>query len=179
MAPGSIASLMGAQLSGKTVSVAFDGLTGQVLYDGDTQINVVLPMGLGGKASTQMVVTIDGTQSTATTVSLASFSPGIFQNGVLNQDYAVNGPAHPATHGSVIQIFATGLSGNGALSAKINDRFISQPYYAGPAPGLPGVQQVNLLIPDDLTGSTAQISVCAASTPDNLVCSPAVTVALE
>jgi len=179
VAPGSIASLMGSQLSGKSVTVAFDGLTGKVLYAGDTQINVVLPAELGGKTSTQMVVSIDGAQSSAMAVQLAPFSPGIFQNGVLNQDYSVNSANQPAAHGSVIQVFATGLSGNGVLSAKINDRVISQPYYAGPAPGLPGVQQVDLVIPDDLAGSTAQVSVCAAATSDNVLCSPAVSVAIR
>lgn len=179
VSPGSIASVMGTALSGKNVTVTFDGVPGQVLYDGATQINVVLPAGLGSRTTTQMVVTVDGNISQSTAVPLAPFSPGIFQNGVLNQDYSVNGPNQAAPRGSIIQIFATGLSGNGTLSATINGVAISQPYYAGPAPSLPGVQQVDLVIPDDLTGSTAQVAVCAAATATNVVCSPAVSVALQ
>jgi len=37
------------------------------------------------------VVTVDGVASAPLTVSLAPFAPGIFANGVLNQDYTVNG----------------------------------------------------------------------------------------
>jgi uncharacterized protein (TIGR03437 family) len=96
----------------------------------------------------------------------------------LNQDYSGNGPANPAAPGSIIQIFATGLSGTGAITAKIADRTIDLPYYAGPAPGLLGVQQVDLLLPADLTGATASVAVCGAVTPAQMVCSPAIQVTI-
>ena len=89
------------------------------------------------------------------------FSPAIFAGGVLNQNYSGNGPSSGAVPGSVIQIFATGLSGAGSITAHIHDRDIAVPYYAGPAPGLPGVQQVNLVIPEDLAAMTTEVYVCA------------------
>ncbi len=47
VAPGSMVTLGGTQLSGKVVSVAFDGLDAKVLFANDTQINVIVPAGLG------------------------------------------------------------------------------------------------------------------------------------
>jgi uncharacterized protein (TIGR03437 family) len=170
--------LSGTKLSGSNVTVTFDGLPAQILYDSATQGNVLVPAALGSKNSAQLVVTVDGNQSPPQTVSLAPFAPGIFQNGVLNQDNSVNSANRPAAPESVIQIFATGLSGNGVITATIGDRVISQPYYAGPAPAAQGVQQVNLIVPTDLTGPTASVAVCGGPATGQTVCSPAVQVAI-
>jgi uncharacterized protein (TIGR03437 family) len=178
LVPGSLAALSGTKLSGNNVTVTFDELPAQILYDGSTQLNVLVPGALSSKTSAQLVVSVDGDASAPLTVNLAAFAPGIFQNGILNQDNSVNGANHPASPGSVIQIFATGLSGNGAITAKIGDQVVSQPYYAGPAPSLPGVQQVNLIVPQDLAVPTAGVSVCGAATQDQVVCSPAVQIAI-
>src|SRR5579864_17943 len=178
LTPGSLATLSGTKLSGNNVTVTFDGLPAQILYDGSTQVNVLVPAALGSKTSAQLVVTVDGNASPPQSVSLAPFAPGIFQNGVLNQDNSVNSTSRTAAPGSVIQIFATGLSGNGVITAKIGDRAIAQPYYAGPAPALSGVQQVNLIVPSDLTGATASVSVCGGATSDQVVCSPAAQIAV-
>jgi uncharacterized protein (TIGR03437 family) len=178
LAPGSLATLMGSKLAGTNVTVAFDGMPAKVLYDSDTQVNLYVPMELAAKTSAQMMVTVDGHSSAPQNIALAPFTPAIFRNGVLNQDYSVNSPSQPAQPGSIIQIFATGLSGTGAITAKIADRVIDLPYYAGPAPGLLGVQQVDLLLPADLTGPIASVAVCGAATPAQMVCSPAIQVTI-
>jgi uncharacterized protein (TIGR03437 family) len=178
LAPGSIATLMGSSFSGGTLAVTFDGLPAQVLFGNDTQINVLVPSALQSKTSTQMVVQANGVASAPQTVTLAPFAPGIFQNAVLNQDYSVNAPNQPAQPGTVIQIFATGLSGIGLITARIGNEVINQPYYAGAAPGLAGVQQVDLIVPIGLTGPTTAVSVCGGLTTDQVVCSPSVQVNL-
>ena len=179
--PGSLSTIMGAKLSGKNISVSIDGMPAQVLFGNDTQVNILAPAELAGKSTAQVVVTVDGAASAAQSVSIAPFAPGIFKGGVLNQDYSVNGPGNPAAQGSVIQIFATGLSGNGLISARLGDQVINAPYYAGPAPGLPGVQQVDLQLPSDLTGSTASVALCgtSAAKPDQLVCSAPAVVSFQ
>ncbi|HTW66746.1 MAG TPA: hypothetical protein VME17_19135 [Bryobacteraceae bacterium] len=179
VAPGSIASLGGTQLSGKTVTVTFNGLPAQTLFDNATQINLIVPAALGVQSSAQVVVTVDGTASAPFTVNLVPFAPGIFANGVLNQDYSVNSSKQPAAPGSIIQIFATGLSGTGVITAKIGNQTVAQPYYGGPAPGLSGVQQVDLIVPSDLTGNTVNVSVCGGPTAAQVVCSPPVGVAIS
>ncbi len=178
VAPGSIATLMGSNFSGGTPVVTFDGLPAQILFSNDTQINVLVPAALQSKTSTQMVVVVNGVSSAAQTVMLAPFAPGIFKNGVLNQDNSVNAPNQGAQPGTVIQIFATGLSGTGVITARIGDQVINQPYYGGAAPGLAGVQQVDLIVPDGLTGATAPVSVCGGLTIDLVICSAPVPVNL-
>jgi uncharacterized protein (TIGR03437 family) len=179
VAPGSIATLGGTLFSGKTVTVTFNGLPAQVLFANDTQINLIVPAGLGAATSAQVVVTIDGTASAPLTVSLAPFAPGIFANGVLNQDYSLNSSKQPASLGSIIQIYATGLSGTGVITAKIGTEAIAQPYYGGAAPGFPGVQQIDLILPSNLTGSTVSVAVCGGPTAAKVVCSAPVSVALS
>ena len=179
VAPGSMATLGGTQLSGKVVSVAFDGLDAKVLFANDTQINVIVPAGLGSKTSAQVVATIDGAASAPLTAHLTPFSPGIFSNGIENQDYTLNSSKHPAPLGSIIQIYATGLSGAKAITAKIGTQTVEHPYYAGPAPGTPGMQQIDLILPSDLTGSSVKVSVCGGSSSAKVVCSPAVSVAIK
>ncbi|HTR38347.1 MAG TPA: IPT/TIG domain-containing protein [Bryobacteraceae bacterium] len=179
IAPGSIATIAGTSFAGMNLNVTFDGNPGKVLFSNATQINVIVPAALGAKTSTQVIVSVDGNSSAPLTATLAPFAPGIFANGILNQDYSLNNAQHPAAVGSVIQIFATGLSGSGMITAKIGGQAVDQPYYAGPAPGLAGVQQVDLIVPQDLTGATVQVSVCGATSTAPAVCSPAVAVALS
>lgn len=178
VAPGSIATLTGTQLFGKIVTVTFDGLPAQLLFINNTQINLIVPAGLGTKTSAQLIVTVDGTASAPLTVSLTAFAPGIFANGVLNQDYSLNSAKQPAALGSVIQVFATGLSGTGVITAKIGTEAIAQPYYGGPAPGLAGVQQVDLIVPSNLTASAVNVSVCGGPSAAQVVCSPPIAVAI-
>ena len=106
-------------------------------------------------------------------VTLAPFAPGIFAGGVLNQDGTRNSASAPALAGSVLQIFATGLSGSGTSSVQLAGRTITNLEYAGAAPGLAGVQQVNVQVPTDLLPMTTSVAVCGASSGGQPVCSPA------
>jgi len=182
LVPGSLATLTGTNLAGNNVTVTFDGIAAQILYDSPAQINLLVPASLAPKTSTQLVVTNGGNSSPPQTINLAPFSPGIFQNGILNQDNSVNSASNPAALGSVIQIFATGLSGTGVITATIGGQTITQPYYAGPAPALPGVQQVNLIVPalplPSNGDSIISVSVCGGPAANQVVCSPAVQVAI-
>ena len=177
---GSLATVQGRHLAGNNVFVSFDGLPAKILFDSDTQINLLVPAALAGKQSSQMIVIVDSNASAAQTVALAPFAPGIFQNGILNQDNSLNSATHPAARGSIIQIFATGLSGSGAITGRIGGQVIDPPIYGGPAPGIPGVQQVNLRLPAGLVGTSVNVQVCGgvAGVPDQAVCSPAVAVPL-
>ena len=175
---GSLGTIMASNLSGANVAVTFDALAAKLLYTSSTQINLQVPSELAFMQAAQMIVTVDGLVA-AQTVPLAIVAPGIFSGGVLNQDNTLNSASNPAALGSVIQIFATGLASarSGAISARLGNQVISTPKYAGPAPTVPGLQQVNITIPSDLGATTAALSVCAVATdPNQPVCSPAVTV---
>ena len=70
--------------------------------------------------------------------------------------------------------------GSGAITARIANRDILTPYYAGPAPSISGVQQVNIVIPADLPAGAAQVDVCAiGSDPNQRICSMPASVVVK
>jgi uncharacterized protein (TIGR03437 family) len=89
----------------------------------------------------------------------------------VNQDGTVNSATNGAAPGSIIALWATGLSGTGTITGNIGGEGIAVPYYAGPAPGLIGVQQVNLMVPTDLAPGSTQVYVCGAAPSSGKVCS--------
>jgi len=175
---GSLGTLMGSHLSGKSVTVTFDGLPASLLYTSDTQINFQVPAGLGSKTSATLVVTADGSSSAPVVVALAPAWPSIFANGVLNQDSTVNSTANGAAAGTILQVFATGIPGSATVSVQIADRKDLIPLYAGDAPTLTGVQQVNVAIPGDVASSATQVIVCA-STGGQQYCSAAAPLTVQ
>ncbi len=174
LVPGSFASIYGTGLAGNTVTVSFDGVAASLTYNSASQINLLVPGALTGKTSAQMLVSVDGRDGTPISVNLVNAAPAIFTNGVLNQDSSVNGTGKPAVRGSTLQIFLTGLPPVAGSTVNIGNRSL-QSVYSGQAPGVPGLQQVNVLLPADLTG-TAQLTVCSAAP---VVCSPAYSVTIQ
>jgi uncharacterized protein (TIGR03437 family) len=180
VAPGSLAAIIGKNLSGQNVAVTFDGVAADLLYVGATQINLRVPAALSGKTSSQMVVTADGASSAPTTVQLAAIAPALFSPGVLNQDNTVNGTANPAAPESVIQIFGTGLpDSGGTVVVQIQNQSNLVPLYAGAAPGLPGIEQVNVAIPAGLVPGPASLTICAIGAGNQRYCSQPEQVTLQ
>jgi uncharacterized protein (TIGR03437 family) len=174
---GSLGTLMGTHLSGKIVQATFDGIPATLLYVGDTQINLQVPASLGSKASATLVVTVDGVSSTPVTVPLAAAWPAVFAHGVLNQDNSENTAAAAAKAGDILQIFLTGIPKLATIGAQIGDRKDLIPVYGGDAPGIVGVQQVNVAVPDGVSG-TVTLEVCA-TTGGQQYCSPAYTITVR
>jgi uncharacterized protein (TIGR03437 family) len=93
----------------------------------------------------------------------------------------VNTASNPAQVGSAVAIFATGLPvTQGAITARIHDREIATPEYAGPAPTLTGVEQVNIRVPADLPPMTTEVVLCGLNaTTGQRVCSPPARITLR
>jgi uncharacterized protein (TIGR03437 family) len=146
ISPGELITIKGANLgpttatsfsvaAGNTVSntlagvqVLFDTIPGTPLYVSPTQINVIVPYEIAGRASTNVVVSYSGQLSSGILQTVANQAPGIFtdnstgvgQASVLNLNGSLNGPASgvtvgtqtipttPTTAGSVIAVFMTG-----------------------------------------------------------------------
>lgn len=161
--PGSLATILGSALTGKNVSVSFNGVPATVSFSNATQINLLVPQALASPGSAQLSVTVDGQTSLPVTVPVAPFEPGIFAGAVLNQDSTVNSISNGAAAGTVIYFYATGLSGSGTITARIGSTEITNLYYAGPAPGFPGVQQINLVVPAGLGAMSTQLFACGTS----------------
>jgi len=113
------------------VQVLFDSTPGTVLYASPTQINVIAPWELAGRAQTAIAVTYSSATSIPFNAAVASASPALYtldstgsgQAAALNGDYSINGPAsgvlvngtliasEPAVPGSEIAIYGTGAGG--------------------------------------------------------------------
>jgi uncharacterized protein (TIGR03437 family) len=161
---GSLSTVLGSNLGGTNVSVTFDGNPATLLYTGASQINLQVPMTVASQATSTMVVTVNGASSAPQTLPVSAAWPAIFSGGVLNQDYSVNGPGSAAKAGSVLQIFLTGIPADAAVTAIIGSQVNLTPLYAGTAPSLPGVQQVNVAVPAGTGGGgSTQVAICATA----------------
>jgi uncharacterized protein (TIGR03437 family) len=73
---------------------------------------------------------------------------------VLNQDNRLNTAGTPAARGSAVQIFGTGygqLDGNGSAPVEVwFGNYPAQVLFSAPAPGVPGLWQINATVPERL-----------------------------
>ncbi|MGH9631328.1 MAG: kelch repeat-containing protein, partial [Bryobacteraceae bacterium] len=194
LAPGSLVSLFGERLSfGQQASVRLplpvrmNAVTVEVnatpvplIYTGPNQINFLLPENLPvGNASIK--VTNAGSESNTLTASITEAAPGIFMLDQQGQGAVLIGgtgliarPAQdassrPARLGEVIEIYGTGLGridtvfvSIGGMSAEI--------LYSGPAPGYPGLFQVNARISRNAsTGNAVPVTIRAGLRTSNTV----------
>jgi uncharacterized protein (TIGR03437 family) len=173
---GSLGTVMGSHFTGSKLTVTFDGVPATVLFAGESQINLQVPLALGSKTSANLVVTVDGASSTPFPVTLSPAWPSIFAHGVLNQDNQENTPASAARPGSILQIFATGIPKDATVSVQFGGRKDLVPVYAGEAPGFAGLQQVNVAVPQ---GATAANLLLCATVAGQQYCSAGYAVAVQ
>ena len=152
--------------------VFFDGISVPLLYTSANQVGVVVPFG-GAGPTTQIVVQSNGQQSVPSAIPVAAATPALFsasglgggQAAVLNQDGSVNSSTNPASAGSMISLYATGLGQTTpqgqdgtiagdvlptpVLPVSVTIGGLPAPVtYAGAAPGLvEGVFQINVSVP--------------------------------
>lgn len=183
---GSVASIFGVNLAPKTstpATVTFSGSSATILYDGAGQINVLVPTALGSTATAGVIATIDGVASNTFPITLAPNAPAVFNSGILNQNSTVNSTLLPASAGDEIQIFLTGLATPVTLPVTVNIGSVSltgsQLIYLGPAPGITGLEQINVQVPAGLTGSSAPLSICVSGASGQQTCSPQVSLYLH
>ncbi len=86
----------------------------------------------------------------------------IFAHAIRNQDWSENTAASPAPRGTVLQIFGTGIPDGATVTAQIGSAINLVPLYAGSAPGIPGLQQVNLAVPSYVSPGATQLILCAS-----------------
>jgi len=170
IAPGSFASAFGAIPSG-TLQATVAGRAATIVAAAPAQINFLVPAGTPPGPAT-FEVWQGGQVAAAGRFQVTTAGPGIFvmnaalgsqPGAVLNQDFSLNSRDAGAARGSVVQIYGTGygpLNGSGQAEAEV--WIAERPaavLYSGPAPGYPGLWQINARVPDaaDVVG---QVPVC-------------------
>ena len=156
------------------VSVTVNGAPAPLFFVRQDQISLQMPYDLGAQNSAELQVQFNGMQSQPFVVPVVSAAPGIFtlhptggQAAALNQDSSPNSVFNPAKAGSVVQLFLTGQGKLKATAVAGQPSPVSGPFpaplqtvsasiggidarvtFAGMAPGLTGVLQVNVQVPD-------------------------------
>jgi uncharacterized protein (TIGR03437 family) len=132
ISPGALVSILGTDLSTPPITaqydsaglyptslgdttVTFNGIAAPLVYVSTSQINAVVPYGVAGQKTVEVVVR-HYLPASPFSLPIADTSPGIFsvsqtgrgQGAILNTNSTPNSVDNPARKGSVIQIFATG-----------------------------------------------------------------------
>ena len=154
IAPGEIVTIFGSGFDPAHTQLLFDGAPATLFYSGATQINALAPAGLRANASTMMSIVVNGATMASSTVPVNNAAPGIFtatssgtgQAAANNQDGSLNSASNPAPRGTIISLWATGEGATTGATVSIGG-YPAQVPYAGPAPGFPGLMQINVQIP--------------------------------
>jgi uncharacterized protein (TIGR03437 family) len=204
IASGAIANGIWGTTAGNT-RVLFDGVPAPVIYASSTQTSVMVPYGVNGRPTTNLVVEFSGVQSTPLAYNVVAASPGIYtlnQQGtgpgaIINQDgITVNSPNTPAAVGSVVSVYMTGEGQttppgvDGAIippilsslknpvlpvTATVNGLPATVVYAGSAAGSISGLMQVNLIIP---AGAPTGGAVPIAVTVGTVASQSGVTIAI-
>jgi len=155
IAPGEIVTVFGSGFGATGTKLLFGSTAAMLFYTSATQINALAPASLAANSSSMLSVVVNGTTVAESSTPVASAAPGIFTTASgTGQAAAVNYPggtlnseSNPATCGSIVSLYATGQgTSTGAVNITIGG-YTAQLLYAGPAPGFPGLMQINAQIP--------------------------------
>ncbi len=204
VSPGSLITVFGSHLAAATsqanstplplslvdTSVTVNGLVAPLLFVSENQINAQIPAALPAGPAT-IVVRSGGLVSPPTSILIQPAAPGLFANSeggavALDDDDSPNSEAAPASSGSVVSVFLTGL---GPVSTPIDDGVAPSAgetigatltvtatiggvpaavEFAGLAPLYPGTAQVNLRVPP-LASGTYPLIATIGGTASNTV----------
>jgi uncharacterized protein (TIGR03437 family) len=157
VAPGSIVAIFGTNLANAT-SVTANGVAAPVLFSSPGQINAWLPATPEWytPVSESIVVTTPVGVSAPFSVPAFYGAPGLFtadssgcgQAAALNISPAgavsLNSPANSAQPGDYLAVFGTGF--DPSVGVGLGGAMPPALTYRGPAPTLPGIDQINMLI---------------------------------
>jgi uncharacterized protein (TIGR03437 family) len=183
IAPGEIISIFGAGFDPNQTQLLFDGKPTTVFYASTGQINALAPTDLAPNTITDIGIMVNGAKVAGVSSQVVSAMPGLFTTGngtgqaaAVNEDGTLNSESNPATRGSLVLIYATGQGqAPSNVSLKIG-QYIAELLYAGPAPGFPGLMQINARVPGGFLPPGVQPVVLSVG---NAVSQDGVTIAVR
>jgi uncharacterized protein (TIGR03437 family) len=181
--------------------VLFNGVAAPLLYARADQIAAIVPNGVAGRESVQVQVKYQGQSTPTFSTTVAATAPGLFtldqsgqgQGAILNEDSSINTAANPAGRGSIVVLWATGqglsdpdwaedVLASSLLPKPVNAVTVTvggqqaEVLYAGAAPGLAAVIQINARVPSETTPGRKVPVVVHIS---NATSQPGVTMAVQ
>jgi len=187
LAPGMIVSIFGRNLAGTTggatrlplpvlvgsTSVLIGGRPAPLLYVSPYQINAQVPFSVP-PGDQDLVVNSDNGPSPAERVTVVSAAPGIFglaPGAARRGDYVA---VYGTGLGALASALPAGAAAGGAIAAvnRVTATIGGVPAevtYAGAAPGLPGVNQVNVRVPPEAAAGVVPLFIQAAGRSSNAI----------
>ncbi len=162
-----------AEATARNVRVTIEGRAAPVHSFNDGQLHILVPNEVGTGVRSLLVL-VDNTVTAADDVNITTANPGLFTtNGTgagVSIALLVSGlsytpgpfPARFDNQPAVIALFGTGWRNSMPVSATIGGRSVVVEY-AGAAGGFPGLDQLNLRIPDGTTTGTTTVIIRAAN----------------
>ncbi|MGH9674981.1 MAG: hypothetical protein ACRD44_17550, partial [Bryobacteraceae bacterium] len=164
------------------VRVTVNGLEAQVLavenIDGQERVRVVIPQVI--RSPTAIVVSRDGVASAPAFVAVHEVQPAIFafdSGDAVVVRYPGNTlvtAADPVAAGGIVYFYANGLGSAPETTRVTIGGAECEVFYAGPAPGLPGVSQINVRLAAGVPPGRQEMRLTIGG-----AVSPAVTMALR
>lgn len=183
VAPGEIVTIFGLGFAANQTQLLFDGNPATIFYTGADQINALVPATLTAGSNTEINIVVNGAKIADLNSSVAAALPGIFtmangtgQAAAANQDGSINSATNPAARGSIVTLYATGEGVNVSAVGLTLGGYAAKLLYAGPAPGFPGLMQINAQVP---TGFLAPGIQPVILTVGNVASQSGVTIALD
>jgi len=154
VAPNEIVTIYGSGFVPSNTQVTFDSVAATIFYAGPKQLNVLVPATVKPNATTALNIMVSGASVGSATLNTTPSNPALFTvsagtgaAAALNQDGSANSDANPAIRGTVVSLFLTGDGQSGGQATVTIAGYAADVLFSGPAPGLPGLTQVNLRVP--------------------------------
>jgi uncharacterized protein (TIGR03437 family) len=182
---GSLPTVLGG------VAVQFSGTPAPLYYAQSGQINAQVPYEIAGGTTTDVQVLYQGALVGKATVTVAPSAPAL-ATVAANQDGTINGQTNPAGRGTWMTFYATGagLTDRGNVDGAPDVAPYPHPLlpvslsiagitadllYAGSAPGLIGVMQIDAVVPGGFVAPGQQSAILTVGT----IASPAIPIWLQ
>lgn len=159
------------EAAARGVVVTVEGVPAAVLSFNDSQVHVFVPHELGAGLGS-VVVSVSGDVTAADDARLASANPGLFTHPQTGAGEAgallASGflytpgpfPARTDNQPSVIALLGTGWRNSLPLTVRVGGQPAAV-QYAGQSGGFPGLDQVNVVVPDGVTGAASVVVTTA------------------
>lgn len=180
--------------------VLINNVPAPLAYVRADQVGAIVPDAVANGMSAGVEVQYQGQSTSVVQVPVAATAPGVFtldqsgrgQGAILNQDSSINTAANPAAAGSIVVLFATGQGamnppwpedelGSAPLPVPVSKVTVTiggKPadiLYAGAAPELAGIIQINARVPSATKPGAEPVVVTIGSVNSQ----PGVTVAVK
>jgi len=180
----------------KGTQVMINGAPAPLLYARTDQVAAVIPDAVAGQKNLSLQVQYQGQSTPTMRIPVAPTAPGLFtvdrsgtgQGAILNQDASLNSPSNPALRGSIVALYGTGqgqtdpegeeddIPGDD-LATVVSPVTVTiggqtaDLLYAGTAPTLAGVTQINVRVPAGIHPGNAVsvvVNIGGVNSPTNV-----------